>query len=122
MSLQITRNNAIVINRGGKAHVTGWVRLANGIAPGTTWERKDASGRMVHATAQTGAIIPLPAETPWLLSADQFMELTGWKPPRGRPSEGKGARMELRLTPEQKAKAMARGGSPWVAELIDAAT
>lgn len=43
------------------------------------------------------------------------------KPPRGRPSEGKGARMELRLTPEQKAKAMERGGSPWVAELIDAA-
>jgi hypothetical protein len=39
----------------------------------------------------------------------------------GRPSEGKTERMELRLTPEQKAKATERGGSAWVLALIDAA-
>ena len=39
----------------------------------------------------------------------------------GRPSEGKTERMELRLTPDQKSKATARGGSAWVLALIDAA-
>jgi hypothetical protein len=39
----------------------------------------------------------------------------------GRPSEGKTARMELRLTPQQKLKATERGGSAWVLALIDAA-
>ena len=39
----------------------------------------------------------------------------------GRPSEGKSERMELRMTPEQKAKTMERGGSSWVLALIDAA-
>lgn len=46
---------------------------------------------------------------------------------RGRPSEGKGARMELRCTDEQKAKAEAHAAaagitaSAWVLGLIDAA-
>lgn len=39
----------------------------------------------------------------------------------GRPSEGKTERMELRMTPEQKLKAIERGGSAWVLALIDAA-
>lgn len=39
----------------------------------------------------------------------------------GRPSEGKTERMEIRMTPEQKAKASERGGSAWVLALIDAA-
>lgn len=39
----------------------------------------------------------------------------------GRPSEGKTERMELRMTPEQKAKVSERGGSAWVLALIDAA-
>ena len=43
------------------------------------------------------------------------------KRPPGRPSQGKTARMQLVLTPEQLAKARQRGGSPWVASLIDAA-
>ena len=40
---------------------------------------------------------------------------------RGRPSEGKTERMELRMTPEQKAKVTERGGSAWVLALIDSA-
>lgn len=39
----------------------------------------------------------------------------------GRPSEGKTKRMEVRLTPAQKAKVNERGGSAWVLALIDAA-
>lgn len=45
----------------------------------------------------------------------------GQPPKLGRPSQGKTERLELRLTPEQKAKVAIRGGSAWVVSLIDAA-
>lgn len=74
MSLTIDRNSAIIINRGGRAHRTGWVRLADGsIAPGTT-DVKVRRGQTVHMTTATGGALPVGGA----LTVERFMALTGW--------------------------------------------
>lgn len=119
MSITITSEDAILVNTAGRAHFTGWVRVDGGIAPGTT--RREMRGRKcVHITEQTGPLIQTDTSRA-ALTLDRFRELTGWAPPRGRPSEGKTDRLHVRLPPDLKAKVEERGGSAWVLELIRSA-
>lgn len=79
-NITIDRAENVIINKGGKAHSTGWVVLDSSRVGGTPRLARGTGGYVVSKGMYTvnakGAEIPVSLP----LSVAEFERLTGWQP------------------------------------------